>query len=184
MPSPYQINGAHLVRYSDEIDALLWVLRWSAVFTRQGFIELPPPSTNEHTLKVYSGENSYDIYLDDQLIARDVPLEETRGHIGLITSLSTAGFSNVDAFPLFGQEQGTVEPITPLASAATSTPPPAQVYTPTVAPASVSVLSAATPLLSQDPLIHNGGNGGYQGVFSVISQNPAGKPLTAVGLLQ
>ncbi|MFN8382306.1 MAG: hypothetical protein U0V02_10220 [Anaerolineales bacterium] len=167
MPSPYQINGAHLVRYSDEIDALLWgYYDGQAVFTRQGFVELPAPSTDEHTIKVYSGENSYDIYLDDKLIARDIPLMETRGHIGLITSLSTAGFSNVDAFPLFGQEQGTVEPLTPLASVATATPAPAST-TPTVAPTSIkNILPAATPLLASDPLIHDGGNGGYQGVFT------------------
>ncbi len=167
MPSPYQVNGAYMVRYSDETDALLWgYFDNEGIFNRQGFVEITPPDNELHNLQIFSGETSYDIYLDDQIIARDVPLlNETRGHIGLITSLSSAGFSTVEAFPLFGAstESETAQPLTPIAaSTATKTPLPA---TPTPAPVSTNILPAATSL-PDNGSAQNGTDAAYHGIFN------------------
>ena len=68
MPSPYQINGAHVVRYSDETDALIWGhYDAQGAFVRQGFADIAPPGDQLHQLQVFSGADSYDIFLDDLL---------------------------------------------------------------------------------------------------------------------
>ena len=71
MPSPYQLNGAHVVRYSDQADSVFWgYYDDQGLFTRQGFANADPPGTETHQLRVFVGSDSYDVYLDDQLLAR------------------------------------------------------------------------------------------------------------------
>ena len=102
MPSPYQINGAQVVRFSDQTDALLWgFYDGQGQFQRQGFALVPPVGTSTQVLQIFSGESSYDVYLDDQLMARNVPMTQTQGHVGLITSRAAASFAQIDVFPLF-----------------------------------------------------------------------------------
>lgn len=115
MASPYQTNGAYIVRYSEQTDSVFWgFFDEAGLFTRQGYMETPPAATAPHTLAVYAGVESYDVYLDEQLLARNVPFqgatpatEEGRsgGHIGLITSRSSVAYSTVEVFPLFDNSQ-------------------------------------------------------------------------------
>ena len=122
MPSPYQLNGAQVVRYSDEADSFIWgYYDDKGAFSRQGFVNVPPAGTTQHVIQIYSGDTSYDIFLDEQVLARDIPLLSKHGNIGLTTSLSTAEFSLVEAFPLFGVSGGPSHQLTPLSSS--STPP-------------------------------------------------------------
>ncbi|MFN8442649.1 MAG: hypothetical protein U0175_17880 [Caldilineaceae bacterium] len=105
MPSPYQLNGAQVVRFSDQTDALFWgYYDEQGNFTRQGFVPVQPPGNEPHQVRIFSGESNYKILLDDQLVASDVPLQRTSGHIGLITARSSVAYSEVDLFPLFGNE--------------------------------------------------------------------------------
>jgi len=155
MPSPYQLNGAQLVRYSDETDAILWGYYDAAgVFNRQGFSNLDPPGVTPHTLKIFSGQTSYDIFLDEQLIARDVPLQTSRGSIGLITSRASAGYSLVEVFPLFGANQATSQILTPAvtltpiprpAGEAAATPKPAITPRATVRPPATQPVATLYP---------------------------------------
>ncbi len=139
MPSPYQINGAHMVRFSDEADVLLWgFYDDKGIFSRQGYINIEPPGTSEHSIKIFSGQNSYDIFIDETLIARDVPLQETRGSVGLVTSRASAGYSLVEIFPLFGADSATPQVLTPVI---TSTPPPKQ----TALPVNPTAKASAAP---------------------------------------
>ena len=116
MPSPYQVNGAQVVRFSDEADALIWgYFDPKGIFNRQGYADVPAPGKTQHTLKIFSGETSYDIFLDDQMLARDVPLQTSRGAIGLFTSQASAAYSSVAVFPLFGSNAATPQPLTPIA---------------------------------------------------------------------
>lgn len=137
MPSPYSINGAHLVRYSDETDSIIWGSYDSkGVFNRQGFIDTEHPGEDVHTLQIFSGTDSYDIFLDDVMIARDVPLVSHHGAVGLITSRSAAAFSTMEIFPLFGSSSDPVTALTqatptPLKATETATPKPTQPVTPT-----------------------------------------------------
>ncbi len=166
MPSPYSINGAHLVRYSDETDSIIWGSYDSnGVFNRQGFVDALPPDNETHTLQIFSGNNSYDIFLDEEMIARDVPLVSSQGAVGLITSRSSAAFSHVEVFPLFGASSTPVTSVnqatsTPLPKA-TNTPEPKVTQTKAAAAEPTQVV-VATPI-KVDAV--GGGESPYLGVF-------------------
>ncbi|HNA55392.1 MAG TPA: hypothetical protein PLM13_13705 [Anaerolineales bacterium] len=175
MPSPYQINGAHLVRYSDETDSLVWgYYDAKGVFNRQGFADVSAAGKAAHTLQIFSGDNSYDIFLDDEMLARDVPLESIQGSVGLTTSRSSAGFTTVEVFPLFGT---TASPVAALTQPSKNTPlpkaSPTQVLptqaSPTQTPAPEKTPTAnadsVTPIATGDKNIVNGGSAPYHGVF-------------------
>jgi hypothetical protein len=172
MPSPYQMNGAHVVRYSDETDALIWgYVDAQGTFMRQGFAETDPPGIQEpHLLQVFSGENSYDIYLDDSLLARDVPLEQLQGHVGLTTSRSATGFSSVEVFPLFSSNAAGLRQLTPPstveaeADTVENDTQPAPIGTAGSVPA--QSLPEATALSNNSALVVDGGTEPYDGAFS------------------
>lgn len=102
MPTPYQLNGAHMVRYSDQADAIFWgYYDDNLKFTGQGHARLnAPPGQAGHTFKIMSAETTYDIYLDNQLIARDISLNRSEGYIGLITAQSKVSYNRVEVSKL------------------------------------------------------------------------------------
>jgi hypothetical protein len=186
MPSPYQNNGAHVVRYSDETDALIWgYFDAQGAFMRQGFAESDPPGEQTpHLLQVFSGESSYDIFLDNRLVARDVPLLQRQGNVGLTTSLSAAGFSLVEVFPLFSSNAVGPNQLTPVATiepesaAVESTPQP--VLTPVSAP----VLPQATPLAGSNAQVVSGVAAPYEGIFTGDFQSSGWRTLTGNWLFE
>lgn len=149
MPSPYQVNGAQVVRYSDETDALIWgAFDEAGAFVRQGFASLPAAGVEPHTLQIFSGESSYDIFLDNQLIARDIAMSNNQGCIGLLTSAASAGYSLVEVYPLFGAAQ----PLTPVIPSITPTPTstrpaPTRTKIPTRTAAAASKTATAATLI-------------------------------------
>lgn len=159
MASPYQLNASYIVRYSEQTDSVFWgFFDESGLFTRQGYFETPPAGTDTHVLAVYVGIDSYDIYLDEQLLARNIPYqgalpatEEGRsgGHIGLITSRSSVAYAMVEVFPLFDNSQlkmpqpQAVQPATAATPAPTTTQTPAASKPTVTAPSSAE--SAAAP---------------------------------------
>jgi hypothetical protein len=162
MPSPYQINGAQLVRYSDETDSLIWgYYDAQGAFNRQGFINIPPAANDAHTLQIFSGDKSYDIFLDNAMLARDVPLQSIQGSVGLTTSRSSAAFTSVEVFPLFGSTTVGAE---------TLMPPGVGPLTPELAPAvtdpaPIATLAFSTPITVDSQGISSGGSAPYRGVF-------------------
>lgn len=104
MPTPYQLNGAHMVRYSDRADAIFWGYYDDDLkFVGQGYARLnAPPGQTGHTFKIISADTTYDIYLDGQLMAGDVPLNRREGYIGLITSQSKVAYSRVEVSKVDG----------------------------------------------------------------------------------
>lgn len=161
MPSPYQINGAQVVRYSDETDSLIWgYFDAKGSFNRQGFADVSPAAKDTHTFQIFSGEKSYDVFLDDQLLARDVPLLSIQGAVGLITSHASAGFTSVEVFPLFGSTASVVETLTHL--------PPTQtaISTATSVPAFTPTPRSATPIAAGNQIVVTGGSSPYTGQFN------------------
>ena len=124
MPSPYQLNGAHVLRFSDETDAIIWgYYDGQGNLVRQGYKDVKPPGNEAYMFQVFSGENSYDIYLGESLLARNVPLTSTQGHVGLVTSRAAASFSQVEVYPLFGANSGAKnQQLTPVAPKPTLIP--------------------------------------------------------------
>lgn len=185
MPSPYQLNGAAVVRYSDETDALVWgQYDAQGVFERQGFAEVAAPGTDDHTLKLFVGETSYDVFLDGQLLARDVALPTAeRGHIGLITSRAAAAFARVEVYPLFAEAASPLGSLTPTATPAPkATAAPKATTAPTAtaaaskttalptataaAPKATSLLPAATAVPARNFVARGGAEAPYRGVFT------------------
>ena len=77
LPSPYQVNGGHMVRFSDQTDSIFWgYYDESGNFERQGFADIPEIGAADQQLRVYSDDSlgSYDIYLGEDLLARGIPL--------------------------------------------------------------------------------------------------------------
>ncbi|MCP4141808.1 MAG: hypothetical protein GY755_16295 [Chloroflexi bacterium] len=97
MPTPYQTNGAHMVRYAESGKGIFWgYYDASGNFTGQGHAILPTREGTPHTIKVLSGDDVYTIFVDNQQIANNVPLVRNSGYIGLITSRSAAAFGMID----------------------------------------------------------------------------------------
>jgi hypothetical protein len=165
MASPYQLNDAHMVRYSDQTDSLFWgYFDAAGAFSRQGFQELPASGGEQHQIRVYSGESSYDIFVDERLIARGVPLQRSNGHIGLITSRSSVAYTLVEAFPLFGGAPvALVKPVEqrPMPLASPTHPSPTATSAAAATPGPI-----ATPLAASSPLVVSGSVAPWRGVFS------------------
>lgn len=136
MPTPYQLNGAHMVRYSDRADAIFWgYYDDDLTFIGQGYAKLSAPRQTSHTFRVVSTETMYNIYLDDQLVVRDVPLHRNSGYIGLITSQSSVVYDWVEVSALADVEREMVsttgvDPNPSVVQAVSSVP--GQVWTPTL----------------------------------------------------
>jgi hypothetical protein len=178
MPSPYAINGSHMVRYSDETDSLIWgYYDDQGIFNRQGFADVAPAGTDAHTLQIFAGDNSYDILLDNQMLARQVSLQSAQGAVGLITSHASAGFTSVEVYPLFGTTYtpapsvSTAQPTvantsTPVAPQPTNTIPPTKASTASTAIHNETTTSVATHVVSSATNTVNGGDVPYQGAFN------------------
>lgn len=97
MPTPYQTNGAHMVRYAESGNGIFWgYYDANGNFTGQGHATMPTDEDTPHTLKVLSGDEIYAIFVDNQQVANNIPLMRSSGYIGLITSRSAAAFGMVD----------------------------------------------------------------------------------------
>ena len=68
--------------------------------TTQGYSSVSAPAADEHVFKVVSGESSYDLYVDNQIIASEIPLYRNNGYIGLLTAKSTAAYSLIEVAAL------------------------------------------------------------------------------------
>jgi hypothetical protein len=136
MASPSQLKDAHVVRYSDRSDSVVYgYFDEKGVYNTQGYSSVSAPAADEHIFKVVSGESSYDLYVDNQIIASEIPLNRNNGHIGLLTSKSTAAFSQIDVAaslsdPNANNSEAAVvpgEPAVATAEPVAATPEPAAV---------------------------------------------------------
>lgn len=128
MPSPYQLAGAHMVRYSDRSDNLLWgYFDETGSFKNQGYAPVPAPADGEHVLTITADGGSYSVALDGQPVVGSVPLMSAEGHVGLVAARSTAAFSMVEVSSLNG---GTAKPVEAAQPAAEAQPTAAPQPTP------------------------------------------------------
>jgi len=110
MALPYQLNGAHMVRYSDRADAIFWgYYDDTGDFIGQGYASVQAPGDASHTFKITSADTSYAIDVDGQPVARDIPLVRNSGHIGLLTSRSAAAFGPIEVFTLGGRAEQPIQ---------------------------------------------------------------------------
>ena len=119
LPSPDRLDGGYMVRYSDRRPGgIFWgYFDDNGKFVGQGYANVSPPSDVSHTLRVVSGDKSYDVYLDDFLLAADVPLLRNYGYAGMITVQTAAEYESAQiggtaAAPAAGQTPASVQPLT------------------------------------------------------------------------
>jgi hypothetical protein len=95
MPKSETKRNGHLVRYFEN-DALAWgYFNEENVFIGQGYAAVDPPGDKLHTLQVIVGDTAYAILLDNRMIAENIPLISTAGHIGLTGSNSVVAFEEI-----------------------------------------------------------------------------------------
>ncbi|MCB9124174.1 MAG: hypothetical protein H6643_06610 [Caldilineaceae bacterium] len=121
MPYTDRLNGAHMVRYSDRRPGgIFWgYFDDSGKFVGQGYANVSPPGDARHTLRVVSDETTYSIYLDDFLVASDLPLQQNYGYVGLVAVQSSVDYDSVAVGGASATATGDTTPIAvqPLAAA-------------------------------------------------------------------
>ena len=87
MPYTDRLNGAHMVRYSERRPGgIFWgYFDETGKFVGQGYANVDPPADARHTLRVVSAAETYSLYLDDFLLAADLPLRQNYGYVGFVT---------------------------------------------------------------------------------------------------
>jgi hypothetical protein len=96
MPAANSLNGAQMVRFADWTDALIWgYFDEVGQFKGQGYAKIESPDAGPHTIGVKSDVGSYAIFLNGRQLASELPLFSRDGHIGLITTRSTAAFGPI-----------------------------------------------------------------------------------------
>lgn len=102
MPQSDSQRGAHMVRYFPD-NSLVWgYFDANTIFQGQGDRLVDPPGNGSHQLQITVGAASYDIRLDGQSIASDIPLISPQGYIGLTASQSVVAFEQVTVQALEG----------------------------------------------------------------------------------
>jgi hypothetical protein len=100
MPYADQLQGAHMVRFSERRPGgIFWgYFDASGRFVGEGYTIVEPPGDRAHTLCVISSAGHYSIYLDGVLLVEQVPLQTAwdYGFIGLIMSRSAAMYQSVE----------------------------------------------------------------------------------------
>lgn len=95
MPDSDTKRNGHLVRYFEDNTVAWGYFDHENVFTGQGYATVDPPGDQLRTLQVIVGDTAYTILLDNRMIAENVPLVSTGGHIGLTASKSIVAFEEV-----------------------------------------------------------------------------------------
>lgn len=91
---------SHMVRFNVDNDALYIIFGYfgdDSDFQGQGsvLLDTDPESDVARRLGIQVSDSTYNILLDDNTIATDIPLESRGGAVGLITSGSQVSFDNV-----------------------------------------------------------------------------------------
>ncbi len=100
MPESANKQQGHMVRYY-EGRALVWgYFDDQGNFVGQGDKAVEPPGAQTHTLQVVADSTVYAIFLDDTLIAEQIPLVSPGGHLGLTASQSIVAFETIEVAAL------------------------------------------------------------------------------------
>ncbi len=99
LPDAQTESSGHMVRYFED-GTLVWGYFADSVFTGQGYKPITLPGDQAHILEISVGDNAYSIRLDDQLVAENIALASTQGHIGLTASQSIVAFEEISIKPI------------------------------------------------------------------------------------
>ena len=103
LPSLESYAGGQLVRltHSENEEGIFWGFYDNdAQFIGQGYLKLELDKTKAHTLKLEVKEDSFSIYLNDQLLRTGLALQTPEGYLGLTVSESIVAFDELIISPL------------------------------------------------------------------------------------
>ncbi|MCW1967887.1 MAG: hypothetical protein KIH69_007180 [Anaerolineae bacterium] len=97
MQDKTQRKLAHMVRFADGGNQIFWgTYNDAGVFMGQGDLVLktPPKSPNTRQLELNVGLNAYDIIVDGEVVAKQIPLIAKSGWIGMLSFSGTVSFED------------------------------------------------------------------------------------------
>ena len=104
MPERDRKTGAYVVRLIKGGEGIFWGgYDTSGAFRGRGSAELPPNPEGIYQMKLVVDGDTVDIYVDDQLIAENVPLPGAEGWIGLLAFGGPVTFRDVNISVGLGQ---------------------------------------------------------------------------------
>ncbi|NCF69969.1 MAG: hypothetical protein GWP61_28830, partial [Chloroflexi bacterium] len=88
-------SGAHMVRFTGR-DGILWgYYGEDGSFVGQGRAELAQSDSISHTLEITVEKDTYQIEVDDEVVALNVQLKQPEGWIGLVSYRGPVTFEDV-----------------------------------------------------------------------------------------
>lgn len=100
VPSRDSKNGAQVVRYAENTDAMFWgYFDERAEWHGQGSSPTDRPGTDPHTLEVVVARGTYAVRLDGKTLAVGVPLVSLGGYVGLTSTASVVAFDSFEVVP-------------------------------------------------------------------------------------
>lgn len=98
---PNATENAYMVRYVSDADVVAWgYFDDNGAFNGIGSASVPSPSNEQHTLGIAVSDGSFDIQLDGNIIATNIPMElvVSPSYVGLTASQSMVAFDEVEIF--------------------------------------------------------------------------------------
>ncbi|MEZ4668493.1 MAG: hypothetical protein R3E39_11300 [Anaerolineae bacterium] len=108
MPQADSQAGAHMVRYFPDNQLVWGYFDANLMFQGQGNATIAEPGVTSHQLQVHTNGSTYDIQLDGQAVANDIPLTSRGGYVALTSSTSIVAFEQLDIQPLNVQSNNTL----------------------------------------------------------------------------
>ncbi len=93
----FNLGDAQMVRFDETGKRLFWgYFPTDGEFVGQGAASVSSVGMTPHQIQIELEHDSYSVWLDDRLLARDIKLHSSQGYLGVTTSKSAAQFSVLD----------------------------------------------------------------------------------------
>ncbi len=103
MQSEDSLASSHLVRFESDGSALYWgYFDENGQFVGQGFAPITADLLQANRLVIKSHATDYEVWLNDLLLAENVPLHTAGGHVGLAVSQADVIYENISVLPIDG----------------------------------------------------------------------------------
>ncbi len=103
MQSPDSTSASHMIRFEADGSALFWgYFDEDSAFTGQGYANTSIDFSQTQNLRVTVHKERFDVALNGEMQAEDIPLHYTGGYVGLTATQSDVLFERVGIVPIDG----------------------------------------------------------------------------------
>lgn len=106
---PNATENGYMVRYISDADVIAWgYFDDTGAFNGLGSVDVPPPGNAQHSLGVAVANGQFDVLLDGNTVATNIPLHEevTPSYVGLTASQSMVAFDEVNIYGEVSRVEG------------------------------------------------------------------------------